>query len=59
MSEEKKNEVLNQDKAVSEQELSDVTGGGFCLCAVAGGGPPAGARRPAPAWRAAAVFTTK
>ena len=38
MSEEKKDQVLNQDQAISEQELSDVTGGGICACPLVGGG---------------------
>ena len=38
MSEEKKNEVLNQAEATDEQELSDVAGGKKCYCVVGGGG---------------------
>ena len=38
MSEEKKNEILDQDKAQSDEELADVTGGKWCLCGIGGGG---------------------
>ena len=38
MSEEKKNEVLNQAQAEEEQELSDAAGGNYCFCAMGGGG---------------------
>ena len=38
MSEEKKNEVLSQDQAISEQEFSDAAGGKRCMCALGGGG---------------------
>ena len=38
MSEEKKNEVMNQAQALSDQELGDVTGGKDCYCVVGGGG---------------------
>ena len=38
MGEEKKNEILDQAKALSEQELSDVAGGGKCVCYLGGGG---------------------
>ena len=39
MSEEKKNEVLDQANALSDQEMKDVAAGAICLCAVGGGGP--------------------
>ena len=38
MSEEKKNEILDQAKAVSDKELGDVAGGKECYCVVGGGG---------------------
>ena len=38
MSEEKKEEVLDQARALDEQELSDAAGGEICVCVVAGGG---------------------
>ena len=38
MSEEKKNEILDQAKALDDQELSDIAGGKKCLCAIGGGG---------------------
>ena len=38
MSEEKKNEILDQAKALSDQELSDIAGGKKCLCVLGGGG---------------------
>ena len=38
MSEEKKNEILDQAKALDDQELSDVAGGKQCYCAIGGGG---------------------
>ena len=40
MSEEKKNEVLGQEKELSMDELDAVAGGGLCACPVAGGGTP-------------------
>ena len=38
MSEEKKNEVLNQAQALDDKELGDVAGGKECYCVVGGGG---------------------
>ena len=38
MSEEKKNEVLNQAQALDDKELGDVAGGKGCFCALGGGG---------------------
>ena len=38
MSEEKKNEVLEQEKELSMDELDAVAGGGTCGCVLGGGG---------------------
>ena len=38
MSEEKKDEILSQDKALSGEELADVAGGKYCICGIGGGG---------------------
>ena len=38
MSEEKKNEILEQEKELSMDELDSVAGGGTCACVGAGGG---------------------
>ena len=41
MSEEKKEEVLDQAKALDDQELTDAAGGDFCYCVFGGGGKAA------------------
>ena len=38
MPEEKKNEVLDQEKELDADELDAVAGGGDCYCAIGGGG---------------------
>ena len=38
MSEEKKNEVLGQEKELSMDEMDAVAGGGACACPLFGGG---------------------
>ena len=40
MSEEKKEEVLDQEKALDMNELDAVAGGKKCYCAIGGGGEP-------------------
>ena len=38
MSEEKKNEVLGQEKALDDQEMDDIAAGAACTCYLGGGG---------------------
>ena len=38
MSEEKKDEVLEQEKELDEKELDAVAGGGACVCVYSGSG---------------------
>ena len=38
MSEEKKDEILDQEKALDMNELDAVAGGGMCVCPFVGGG---------------------
>ena len=46
MSEEKKNEVLGQEKELSLDELDAVSGGEHCMCEFAGGGEGGGTDSP-------------